>query len=242
MKFFRGVTILCAILASFSGAHAATPELSSGRQQLGIIETVEPMYPGALLQAGVNRGHARIAINVKASSELSDWFILEYSHREFADAAVDAIRNWRFQPARLNGEPIAVTTEVFFRFEGGRVLVSQNANESVGAFVSSMEPGRYYKIAALKDLDRIPEPRRTKEPLYTESLLRRGIRGDVVVEFIIDEEGNVRLPTVVSTDHLELASLANEAVREWEFAPPVRRGKRTAVRVQQRFGFGHDRP
>jgi outer membrane biosynthesis protein TonB len=38
-------------------------------------------------------------------------------HPDFAIAAVDAVRQWRFRPTLLNGAPVEVTMTVTVRFD-----------------------------------------------------------------------------------------------------------------------------
>jgi hypothetical protein len=37
-------------------------------------------------------------------------------HPAFSDAAIAAVRQWRFEPARLDGRPVAITVVVPVRF------------------------------------------------------------------------------------------------------------------------------
>lgn len=230
------VGILLGILSPLWGQFSAGAALN--RQALRIIATEDPVFPQVLLNQGVTRGHAQVLINVNPGGELVDWYVVGYSRPEFAEAAVTAIRKWRFDPGRLNGEAISVTTEVLFRYEGGRVMFAQTAGTTLSAFVDDREPNRDYRIAGLHNLDRQPVPRFSKKPSYPESLEKAGVTGQVLIEFIIDDQGRVRLPTVVSADHVELASLAIVAIKEWTFYPPLQGGVPVATRAQQRFNFG----
>lgn len=55
-------------------------------------------------------------------------------------------------------------------------------------------------------------------PEYPESLKAAGIGGIVTLDALIDTDGTVRDVTVVSSPHPELARLATDAVRRWEFS------------------------
>jgi TonB family protein len=64
------------------------------------------------------------------------------------------------------------------------------------------------------------------------------VRGVVVVRFYIDEEGNVRLPSVTGQADGYLVEQALTAVREWKFAPVTSGGQPVLVAAQQEFNFG----
>ena len=60
----------------------------------------------------------------------------------------------------------------------------------------------------------------------------------MVVRFYIDEQGNVRLPSVTGQPNAYLTEQAMAAVREWKFAPVTSRGQPVLVAAQQEFTFG----
>ena len=61
---------------------------------------------------------------------------------------------------------------------------------------------------------------------------------DIVIEFFIDEAGNVRLPVVTDIDGpIELAKSAYLAITSWKFEPPMIYGKPVATRARQPFYF-----
>ena len=60
------------------------------------------------------------------------------------------------------------------------------------------------------------------------------------MDFLIDEEGRVRLPAVsraTNEANEELAAAAVTAVTQWRFEPPTAKGKPVLVRAQQDFAF-----
>ena len=163
---------------------------------------------------------------------------MSYSRREFADAAARALKQWQFEPARLRGSPVSVLIELTFHFEVKGVVVSITPADTVEATINSMLSGiDAYEPCTLRQLDRIPVPLNTVRPVYPEELADRGISGEVTVAFFIDEMGNVRMPYIVGQPHLALADLAVDAVRQWKFEPPTRKGAPVLVRAQQLFRF-----
>ena len=86
----------------------------------------------------------------------------------------------------------------------------------------------------MRDFDRIPVPLHTVTPAYPKEL---AAQGDVTVEFYIDEQGAVRMPSVIGGPPRLLAELAVDSVRQWKFEPPTSKGRPVLVCVRQVFRF-----
>jgi protein TonB len=65
---------------------------------------------------------------------------------------------------------------------------------------------------------------------YPEFARRAGIEGQVVVQFVVDERGNVVDPVVLRSPNELLSEAALEAVRESRFTPGQQRGRPVKVR------------
>jgi TonB family protein len=191
------------------------------------------------MQRAVTQGEARVVICVDATGELTEWLVIGYTQPEFADSAVAAIKVWKFEAARLQGEPVGVTAELSFYYTAqGVVVSSQNLVEMVEAQTMRMLDGRYlYQPCALSELDRLPVPVATVAPVYPRELAQKGVQGTVEVEFYIDQTGAVRLPSVTTKDNLELSRLAVAALNQWKFTPPTSRGRGVLVKAVQTFNF-----
>jgi TonB family protein len=137
-------------------------------------------------------------------------------HVEWADVAVDesgkvttiknapdglardfeiAARNWRFAPARKDG--VAVASEIRTPF----VIVTEDAE--------GMSEGKRT----------VPKVTRQQRPVYPFAMRASGMRGEVVVDFIVDIEGRVRNPYVVRSLNPSFDDPAIDAVRQWKFEP-----------------------
>jgi protein TonB len=69
---------------------------------------------------------------------------------------------------------------------------------------------------------------------------RAGISGEVVVEFIINENGDVIDTRVVRSSHREFEVPAVQAVQKWKFKAGRKGGKPVKVRAQQLLEFNLD--
>ena len=86
-------------------------------EQALLVHRVEPRYPTLARQIrleGTVRLHAVIGVDGSVR-ELE----IESGHPLLVNAALDAVRQWRYRPTRLNGEPVEVDTTITVIFELG---------------------------------------------------------------------------------------------------------------------------
>jgi TonB family protein len=94
-------------------------------QAANIIQQVKPVYPADLQTQGIEGTVLLRATISKAGVPLSLSVQNTAVNQQFVIAALDAVSQWRYRPALLNGEPIeAVTTiDVDFRLSGQPAVV-----------------------------------------------------------------------------------------------------------------------
>ena len=80
--------------------------------------------------------------------------------------------------------------------------------------------------------DRLPLMRTSADAVYPPEMLKEGIAGDVLVDFIIDSNGNVAVPRAVKSSRREFEAAALDAVGKWKFDPGVK-GRRAVNTHQQ---------
>ena len=74
-------------------------------------------------------------------------------------------------------------------------------------------------------LDNPPRTRFQASPIYPHEGKVEGLRGEVVVEFRVDENGRVHEPHVVSSTHRMFEEPTLRAVSRWQFEPGRRNGR-----------------
>jgi protein TonB len=82
----------------------------------------------------------------------------------------------------------------------------------------------------LAALDQRPVPRFTPRPTYPYEMRRARISGEVVLGFIVDSEGNVLNPYIISSTNPAFEAEALRAIARWKFRP----GKKGGVSVSTR--------
>lgn len=80
-----------------------------------LIHKIDPVYPTAAKKAGVE-GSVILQVTINAQGEVSE-VKLERGHDLLKDAAMEAVRQWRYRPTLLNGNPIAVVVAVTIEFK-----------------------------------------------------------------------------------------------------------------------------
>ena len=104
-------------------------------------------------------------------------------------------KNWRFAPARKDGQPVAAIVRAPF------VVVTR--------FPMPSGPGK------------LVPPRVTSQarPVYPYAMRANGMRGEVVVDFVVDREGRVRNAFVARSLNPSFDDSAVDAVQRWQFEP-----------------------
>ena len=76
-----------------------------------LISQVRPIYPQSARDAGIE-GTVHLQGFIAKDGTLMALRVLSTNDRDLTAAALEAARQWRYQPALLNGEPIEVLTEI----------------------------------------------------------------------------------------------------------------------------------
>lgn len=74
-----------------------------------------PDYPEKERKAG-DKGHAVLHVIVDDRGSVLLPTVDASPNPEFAKAAIDAVKKWTFEPARLNGQPVAVLIRIEMQF------------------------------------------------------------------------------------------------------------------------------
>src|SRR5215475_12883580 len=95
----------------------ATPQrvrVSLGVSQGLLIKKVQPNYPPLARQARI-QGTVLLQAEISKDGAIENLRLIN-GHPMLAPAAIEAVRQWRYRPYMLNGEPVAVETQVQVNF------------------------------------------------------------------------------------------------------------------------------
>jgi TonB family protein len=205
-----------------------------------LIREVKPDYPemarraqvqGVVILEATTDTYGRVdSIKVLRSIPLLD------------QAAVDALKQWVYEPMVIDGKPMPVVFTVTMRFtldadkraEVGGVVggVAGGVEGGVAGGVEGGSSQALEKFAAgatiaIKD---VKPPRLVKEvrPVYPEIARQAKVQGAVILAVKTDEHGRVANVIVLRSIPL-LDQAAIDAVRQWVYEPFVQDGKAAPV-------------
>jgi protein TonB len=88
--------------------------ISQGLQEAKLIHRVVPVYPRLAVIARVS-GDVHLAAIIGADGRVRELRIVS-GHPLLAQAALDAVRQWAYQPTMLSGAPVEVATDITVTF------------------------------------------------------------------------------------------------------------------------------
>lgn len=230
--------LLIALLATSKALFAETVEPSRNFRAAKIVKSVPPDFPPGLYLSHRNGGTVNLILALDEEGKLCDALVTASTAPGFSEVALEAIRHWKFAPAQIESVPVATSFPLTFSFQVRGVIYSTDwADATEPRAFALLDDENSCRLCTPRELDRIPSPIRTVVPSYPKALADAGLSGDVTVEFYIDEQGAVRMPSVIGLPARSLADLAVDAVRQWAFEPPTREGRPTLVRIRQTFFF-----
>ena len=222
-----------------------------------LIKMVQPVYPERARKAGIE-GAVVIEARADEAGRVADARILK-SIPELDQAAVDAVRQWTYEPLVVENKlrSVIFTVTVAFRLDKGKkksveVGVEGDVKGGVqggveggvqGGILSEKEQEEFAK-GAVRAVGDITPPKLIKEvaPVYPEEARKNGIEGIVILEVKTDLKGNV-VDAKILRSIPELNAAAIDAVRQWKYEPMVVQGKPTGIvfTVTARFSLNGDK-
>lgn len=182
------------------------PALSeNGARPPRLVSSVPPEFPLAAKEAHVE-GTVVLSATIDKSGTVRDVKVVS-GHPLLVQAAIDAVKQWVYQPALVNGEPAEARTTV-------KLSVAQASSES------AQPPQRIRvggNVQAANLITRV-------NPRYPPEAKKAGIQGTVRLQAIVSKDGTVQDLQVLSGEPL-LAESALDAVRQWVYKPTLLNGQ-----------------
>lgn len=92
-----------------------TVNISQGVSQGLLIKKVQPNYPAAALRTHVE-GPVQLLATIAKSGNITAVKVIS-GEPLLAQAAVDAVKQWKYKPYNLNGEPVEIQTQITVNFK-----------------------------------------------------------------------------------------------------------------------------
>lgn len=123
MKPFRMILALALVAALAATAAVAGPDKGQPTKdqptepKLIPASMAKPVYPDAERKGGVE-GTVILAVDISAAGAVAGAKVDTPvdGHPAFSDAAIAAVKQWRFEPARLDGRPVGITVKIPVKF------------------------------------------------------------------------------------------------------------------------------
>lgn len=106
------------------------------------------------------------------------------------------------------------------------------ANMSIVPEVRDPNMFRGMKVFDISMLDQTPVARFQARPQYPFEMRRAGIAGEVVVDFIVDTNGDVQNAYAIRSSQREFEAAAVQAVSKWKFKPGRKGGRDVPTHMQ----------
>jgi len=209
-------------------------------RELKLIRRTEPIYPPAARKKGL-QGKVVVQVWVEQDGKISHAKALN-GDPVFAQAALDAVQQWRFAPDRRL--PAFTTITVDFRLPSSRGIKLSNIS-SRDSWVNDKTyefRGKTYKFKArnVKNSESVlsPSPVFDPDPPYTPQAIKARLEGTLTLDTWIDAQGKVtRVEEVSKPLGNGLDESAITTIRTWKFAPARWQGQPVPVKITIEITF-----
>jgi TonB family protein len=212
-----------------------------------VVKKIYPAYPPLARQARI-QGTVVLRVEINKSGDVENVQLFS-GHPMLAPAAIEAVRQWKYKPYLLNGEPVNVETQVTVNFT---LADDPPAEGVVGDSPGGLPPEQQGGLAPStpEGADRRGVPQRVRvppgvmggllvskvRPEYPPDAKQARIQGTVLLQTTIDKEGNVSNIQLIS-GHPLLVPAAIDAVRQWKYKSYLLNGQPVEVETQIQVNF-----
>lgn len=220
--------------ASFFGQTESSvrqvPEPAVPDQTPKPILQANAVYPANLKRLRIE-GFAEVKFTVGANGLVQNPRVLASNDRAFEQAALQAVAKWQFQAGRKGGRPVATEMSIVINFHLTDSEKTTPARQAVPVFASASPSTRARVIPAALTAGENSSPVITFKvaPEYPADLKQHGKDGEVALNYVVDDKGDVQNARVQSSSDRGFEKVALDAVRRWKFTPGVTNGQLAAA-------------
>ena len=231
--------LICSVLLASAQVPDAIPQrvrVSEGVMRQMRTAKVYPAYPPDALKARI-QGLVSLRVQITTSGDVEQVQVLS-GDPMLTGAAIEAVKQWKYKPFLLNGEPCRVDTAVSMYFT---LTPSQESPGTVGDATLPTAASTNQKIATPQRV-RVSSGVaqgllvRKVNPKYPPDALEARLQGVVLLQVNIDKEGIVYKVELIS-GHPLLVPAATDAVKQWQYKPYLLNGVAVEVETQVQVNF-----
>lgn len=166
--------------------------------------------------------------------ELIEMPKLEPEEPEILEVTDEPVKPMDFAPPMQTDVPQAVPPDAFV--QKIQPPPPENVKPAAGIIAipenRDMSRFRGMEVFDISKLDQQPVPRLQVRPTYPFEMRRAGISGEVVVDFIVDTNGDVQNAYAIRSSQREFEAAAVAAVSKWKFKPGRKGGRNVNTHMQ----------
>ena len=208
------------------------------------IHQVQPVYPATLRLQGIS-GKVTVSFIVNEKGDVLYPMVESASHPDFKAAALQAVYQWKYRPGRKAGQPVSVRLQTSLTFVPPSDTSTKSGEDEIHPTQKSKpqvsDPANVYHLEHLTFAEDAPDqpPVAISQPppVYPAMLRLFGAEGEVTLRFIVDQNGQVRVPEVLKSTRTEFEEPAIAAVSQWQFKPGRKKGRPVNTRVDITLNF-----
>jgi len=189
-----------------------------------LLKRVPPTYPPAARSANI-QGTVVLAAVIEKDGQVGQLDLVK-GNSVLAPAAIEAVRQWRYQPYLVGGNPAEVETQIAVAFRLKAAPVAKPLSGSAVITLQTITPGVVPPVQIS-----LPPPE------YTDQARDARLQGTVILLALIGSDGRIGDLTVTHAVGMGLDEKAIEAVRRWKFQPAQKKGKPVAAQVRINLDF-----
>ncbi|MBB5055791.1 TonB family protein [Granulicella aggregans] len=184
-----------------------------------------PVYPAeAKAKKDTINGPVVLAVTIGKDGAVEQISVKKSLRADYDRSALDAVKDWRWQPYLLNGEPVEVDTTVTVTYSLGDDSEGEPLIQKVTASAQGT-PNHLPKIIGQVDPEYPAQGRVDK------------VNGTVVVGVTVGSDGAVKETHIVDSLRDDFDESAQKAVRQYRFEPALADGKPVEAKVQVQVDF-----
>jgi TonB family protein len=208
--------------------------VGSAVQESKLMRKIVPAYPELAKRAHID-GVVTLQVDINEDGTVTAVRVLD-GHPLLQQAAIDAVKQWRYSTTLLNGEPVPVQTTVNVEFKlSGVEFVQPTTTPAVTGMISGITGGASPQSANPAP----PSPRGTPvrvggavqeskiiskvDPVYPPLAKQARVEATVILEVTVNEQGEVASVRVLQS-HPLLEQAAIDAVKQWRYSPTLLNG------------------
>jgi TonB family protein len=245
-----GVALAALLLLGMPGTGGSYPQAAEDKPVKAtgdikppkIVKMVQPVYPEEARKQGIE-GVVILEATTDVNGKVKDAKVLR-PVPALNQAAIDAVKQWTYEPMIINGKPMPVVFTVTVRFtldkeKGTKAGLEGGVKGGVASGVAGGVAGGVEGSGKAAGDAMAPKLIKRVDPVYPEEARKQGIEGDIIIEATVDVNGKVKDAKVLrGVAVLDQAAL--DAVKQWVYEPMIIDGQPKAAKFTVTVRFKLD--